>query len=78
MNHQHCRNITLAGNDISRIIYCETHNSYELMIGSLSLRLDEASFTGMCNLINDAQKVKLAMSHSKQSFDKLMRQIKRV
>ncbi len=78
MNHQQCRHVTLAGNHISRIIYCETHNTYELIIGSLSLRLDEDAFTGMCNLLNDAQNVKLAMTNSKQSFDKLMRQIKRV
>ena len=78
MNHQQCSNITLAGNNISRIIYCETHNTYELMIVSLSLRLDEASFTGLCNLLNDAQHVKLAMSNSRHSFDRLMRQIKRV
>lgn len=77
MNHQQCRHVTLAGNEISRVIYCETHNMYELVIGSLSLKLDETSFNGMCNLLNDAQNVRLTMHNSKSTFDLLMKQIKR-
>lgn len=78
MHHQQCRHVTLAGNYISRVIYFETHNAYELVISSLSLLLEEVSFTGMFNFLNDAQNAKFAMSNSKQSFDRLMRQIKRV
>lgn len=77
MHHQQCRHVTLAGNEISRVIYCETHNTYELVIGSLSLKLDEASFNGMCNLLNDAQSASLAMHVSKNAFELLMKQMKR-
>jgi hypothetical protein len=77
MHHQQCRHVTLAGNEISRVIYCETHSTYELVIGSLSLKLDEASFNGMCNLLNDAQSAGLAMRASKQAFEAMMQQIKR-
>lgn len=77
MNQRHCKQVTLAGNAVSRVIYCETHNTYELVIGSLSLKLDEASFHGMCNLLNDAQSANLAMRASKQAFEAMMQQIKR-
>lgn len=77
MNHQQCRQLTLAGNDLSRVLYCETHQSYELVIGSLSLRLDEASFNGICNLLNDAQSVSLARNNAKHAFELLIQQIKR-
>jgi len=77
VNHRQCNHVTLAGNEISRVIYCETHDCYELVIGSLSLRLDEASFNGMCNLLSDAQNVRLTMHQAKSNFEIIMKQIKR-
>lgn len=72
-----CHRILLSGTSGFRVHYCQAHQTVELEIGAMSLRLEEEALLLLGDSLQSAIRQLQAIQASRQSFEDFMRQFNR-
>lgn len=78
MDEHHCQKIALVQRDGLYVQHCQAHQTVELMIGAVSLRLDLASFQHLTAALTEASLKLEMLEDSHHAFERFMERMRKI